>query len=76
MLYAGPVRASAGIEKLAAATASKDRSKERAALCRRDFVQAVTNQRSEEHRKFVARFYSIEGFCGFRNLLYLIYIFG
>jgi hypothetical protein len=74
MLLAGLLRASAGLKKLPTATASKDRIKEMAPIFRAYF-QAMTNLPSDEPRDFTARFYSTQGFDGFSNLLYLIYIF-
>jgi hypothetical protein len=73
-MFARLLRASAGIKKLPAATASKDRIKERAPIFRADF-KAMTNLPFDEPRNFIARFYSIQGFDGYSNPLYLIYIF-
>ncbi|CAA9334038.1 hypothetical protein AVDCRST_MAG84-2034 [uncultured Microcoleus sp.] len=35
----------------------------------------MTNLPSDEPKNFIARFYSTQGFDGYSNLLYLIYIF-
>jgi hypothetical protein len=73
-MFARLLRASAGIKKLPAATASKDRIKERTPIFRADF-KAMTNLPFDEPRNFIARFYSTQGFGESTNLLYLIYIF-